>query len=118
MGSLGRALRLSDLTATDPLWDCSLNGCIAHSEKNDSNLVEWFGVVSSNSKKNNKTNRKWRTRNVDADTPALYRTPIRIPKRSIREGHNMGRTLFLIVTFNLALAHHLKALKKTESFSS
>merc|ERR1712130_1032841 len=43
----------------------------------------------------------------------LHRKPILIPKQSIHEGHNMGRTLFLILTFNLALANHLKALKKT-----
>jgi len=54
---------------------------------------------------------------MDMDTPTLTRTPIRIPKRSIREGHNMGCTLFLIITFNLALAHHLKALKNTYSSS-
>merc|ERR1712032_28804 len=66
-----------------------------------------------NKKKNN------RKRNVmDVDTPTLHRKPIRIPKRSIREGHNMGCTLFLIVTFNLALAHHHKAVKKTDSSSS
>jgi hypothetical protein len=34
----------------------------------------------------------------------IYRRPIRI---SIQEGQNMGPALFLIITFNLALAHHL-----------
>ena len=34
----------------------------------------------------------------------IYRRPIRIR----RQGHAMGSTLYLIVTFNLALAHHLQ----------
>lgn len=36
----------------------------------------------------------------------IYRRPIRIS----REGHAMGMTLYLIITFNLALAHHLKTI--------
>jgi len=53
--------------------------------------------------------------NCDNSSPgfyggSVYRRPIRITPRSILEGHNMGSTLFLIVTFNLALAHHLKSL--------
>jgi hypothetical protein len=40
----------------------------------------------------------------------IYRRPIRITSRTIQEGHNMGSTLFLIITFNLALAHHLSAV--------
>jgi len=71
----------------------------------------------------NKNNKKNRKRNVmmdvdDDKSNTLYRRPIRIPKRIIREGLNMGSTLFLIITFNLALAHHLKAMKKTSSDSS
>ena len=37
----------------------------------------------------------------------IYRRPIRIKS----EGHAMGSTLYLIVTFNLALAHHLQLVK-------
>jgi len=36
----------------------------------------------------------------------IYRRPIRVSC----EGHAMGTTLYLIVTFNLALAHHLKTV--------
>ena len=38
----------------------------------------------------------------------IYRRPIRIK----REGHAMGSTLYLIVTFNLALAHHLQLVSR------
>jgi len=34
----------------------------------------------------------------------IYKRPIRVS----REGHPMGSSLFLIITFNLALAHHLE----------
>lgn len=37
----------------------------------------------------------------------IYRRPIRIRC----EGHAMGSTLYLIVTFNLALAHHLQTVR-------
>mmetsp|Transcript_4345 Transcript_4345/g.9901 ORF Transcript_4345/g.9901 Transcript_4345/m.9901 type:complete len:290 (-) Transcript_4345:203-1072(-) len=40
----------------------------------------------------------------------IYRRPIRVTPRSILEGNNMGSALFLIITFNLALAHHLSSL--------
>ena len=43
----------------------------------------------------------------DEDTGGyIYRRPIRVSC----EGHAMGSTLYLIVTFNLALAHHLHAI--------
>ncbi|VEU35505.1 unnamed protein product [Pseudo-nitzschia multistriata] len=35
----------------------------------------------------------------------IYKRPIRV----FREGHSMGSTLFLVLSFNLALAHHLEA---------
>jgi hypothetical protein len=41
-----------------------------------------------------------------------HRRPIRVTPRSLLEGHNMGATLSLIITFNIALAHHLGALSE------
>jgi len=115
--SLGKALKLfdNDICMTDQLLDpftsqdCSIDSCIHHTE-NDSNLVE---VLDKNSRRTMDAN------NDDGDNSnTLYRRPIRIPKRIIREGPNMGSTLFIIVTFNLALAHHLKAIKNDSSSSS
>merc|ERR1712032_779867 len=115
--SLGKALKLSEIHTTDQLLDrseactccdCSLEGCIAHSEQG-LNLIEVFDTSINN----NKNESRKGVMDIDEECATLYRKPIRIPKRSICEGHNMGSTLFLIITFNLALAHHLKALKKT-----
>jgi len=124
IASLGKALKLSEVHMTDQLLDrsacttdCSLDGCITHSEQ-DSNLIEVLDI-SNNNKKRNANNRKRDANgnNNEKNEHTLYRKPIRIPKQIIREGQNMGNTLFLIITFNLALAHHLKALKKTSSSS-
>lgn len=41
----------------------------------------------------------------------IHRRPIRITPQSTQEHHYMGVTLSLIITFNLALAHHLSALQ-------
>lgn len=112
ISSLGKALKLIEVHTTDQLLDrstactctnCSLDGCIAHTEQ-DSNLIEDFDI--NNRKRRNDNNKN------------LYQKPIRISKQAIREGHNMGSTLFLIITFNLALAHHLKLLKKMKTSSS
>jgi hypothetical protein len=37
----------------------------------------------------------------------IYRQPILVTPQSIHQGHSMGMTLQLILTFNLALVHHL-----------
>jgi len=89
IASLGKALKLSKEIQTD----CSIDACIHHNEHEYSMDI------------------------VD-DEPTFYQRPIRIPKRPIREGHNMGLNLFLVITFNLALTHHLRALKKTNLLSS
>jgi len=40
----------------------------------------------------------------------IYHRPLLIHNHCIEEGHFMGITLSLIILFNLALAHHLKAI--------
>lgn len=55
-----------------------------------------------------------REENDDDDRFYIHRQPIRIPQKCIREGHNMGLTLPLILTFNLALSYHLIALRQQE----
>lgn len=135
--SLGKALQLSEIHTTDQLLDrseactctnCSIEGCILHSEQDSTNVADLFDVMAASSSsaagaashnKKRKINNTVYIKNSSSSSSSssfksadeLYRRPIRIPKKSIREGHNMGSTLFLIITFNLALAHQLKALK-------
>lgn len=49
------------------------------------------------------------------DNGCVYRNPIRIAPQSMTiEGHTMGLTLPLILTFNLALSHHLLYLQQKQ----
>lgn len=54
----------------------------------------------------------------DNDNGFVYRCPILVNKQCIEEMHDMGITLSLIIVFNLALAHHLKAIETSSSSSS
>jgi tetratricopeptide (TPR) repeat protein len=54
----------------------------------------------------------------DNDNGFVYRRPILVNKQCIEEMHDMGITLSLIIVFNLALAHHLKAIETSSSSSS
>lgn len=46
----------------------------------------------------------------------VYQQPIRVCPQTMEGGHSMGSVLPLILTFNLALSHHLEALA-TQSFA-
>jgi len=102
--SLTKALRLSreqsdeSMAVTCSCQECSLDGCIAYSESTP------CPVVNANA-------------NVRCSCACayVYQRPIRIPPLPTLENHNMGRRLFLIVTFNLALAHHLGAMTTSNS---
>lgn len=107
-------------------YPCTLDGCIAYSEKNRSAI----NCSSSNDEEpttkkrrleetNGKRNIFWRppsesittttmTTREDSDDDYIYGQPIRVDL----EAGDMGGTLFLIIIFNLALAHHLQALGK------
>ena len=122
--------------------DCSLDGCITYSETSASNVnpsnLRDVPVCNPNKNKNHLQNKMMVVEDYDPEeggggggsaqtttsttshmsSTSIYRRPIRIPPRSIAEGHNMGSTLFLIVTFNLALAHHLKAVSLLASAST
>jgi len=147
--SLGRALRLSELYKDDDMdgsclcHDCSIEGCIAYSEKIPTtvNLL----AARSNTECSHRTKKQrtsqyeqqpsqifekshfWKpeeddetTRHDETTTPSsssFYRRPIQITPRSIMEGHNMGSTLFLIIVFNLGLAHHSALAASTGSYS-
>jgi len=103
--SLTKALRLSREQSDESMLcscrckDCSLDGCIAYSES--SPPVSKFSQQATDSIKNN---------GCEGCHGYVYRRPIRVPPQPILENHNMGRTLFLMITFNLGLAHHLSAM--------
>ena len=44
----------------------------------------------------------------------VYRRPILVPKLCVEEDHYMGMVLSLIILYNLALAHHLKAISMSD----
>mmetsp|Transcript_16934 Transcript_16934/g.34850 ORF Transcript_16934/g.34850 Transcript_16934/m.34850 type:complete len:185 (+) Transcript_16934:111-665(+) len=97
--SLTKALRLSRQQSDESLvsgcacHQCSLDGCIAYSENSSPAAKLAVNPVCK-----------------DFGCGFVYRRPIRVPPMTIRENHGMGRTLFLIITFNLAMAHHLDAM--------
>ncbi len=98
--SLTKALRLSreqtdeSMLCTCRCRDCSLDGCIAYSESSPPVSKTTFITDEGSS----------------GCRSFVYRRPIRVPPQPILENHNMGRSLFLMVTFNLGLAHHLSAM--------
>jgi len=97
-------------------YNCALDGCIDFSENSPSIVTTAICEYSSNSKKKRKitlsTSKEnfWKPPNnnphEDSDDGHIYRRPIRVDC----ECHNMGSTLYLIATFNMALAHHLQAI--------
>lgn len=97
--SLTKALRLSREQNDESMmcgcscYECSLDGCIAYSES-----VPPMGKHLPT------------PMGKDIGCGFVYQRTIRIPPLSILEKHNMGRTLFLIITFNLAMAYHLSAM--------
>jgi len=105
--SLTKALRLSRVQSDESMMigsSCdqySIDGCISYSE-----ITCPVSGVSNHSLSNDLTGSGY-----------IYQRPIRVPPECIIENHNMGRTLFLIITFNLAMAHHLGAMVATSRTS-
>jgi len=120
ISSLGKALRLSEMHIPDQLFDrsqvctcfnCSLDGCIRHTENNPDFNVSVKLIDQNNNKSNDNDNVALMKNMMHVDSHSIiYRRAIRVPPKSIQEEHNMGSTLFLIITFNLAMAHHLKTV--------
>jgi hypothetical protein len=116
----GDDIAMNDLLySSSPKRTCSfsLDGCIEYSEQ----LNYVAHLMASTKKKKlcmtkNIFKKKKKTPKNDGDIDNkkedLHRRPILIPKKIIGERHGMGSSLFLLITFNLALAHHLKILKK------
>ena len=105
--SLTKALRISRAQTDEGMLcvcrcrSCSLDGCIAYTES--SPPVAKLAQQTTTSMDIVSRCNGW-------GCGYVYRRPIRVPPQSILENHNMGRILFLIITFNLALAHHLSAI--------
>merc|ERR1711935_52384 len=92
---------------------CSLESCIEHGhslvqnqmsidEEDSCDFVHHFCQHDHNS-----------TSQQDEDSGYLYRIPILTKPES--EGHFMGSIMPKILTFNLAIAHHLKALEEKQN---
>jgi hypothetical protein len=85
---------------------CSLDECIVYSDET-SLLNDKEEHLLKNNADNDEAN----------SVGYIHRRPIRITPQSLHEGHYMGCTLSLIITFNLALAHHLNVVdsKRTQT---
>lgn len=134
--SLGKALRLSELHKDDEMEDtclchhCTMEGCVSYSEKIPTSVGLLAGVSKTPSRSRMACSHRSKKERLvspsshslfkshfwkpeeDGDekccspSGSIYRRPIQVTPRSMMEGHNMGSTLFLIIVFNLALAHH------------
>jgi hypothetical protein len=77
--------------ATCPCQYCSLDYCMRYSQE----TIRYDRPSAD------------QDHHAEASGGYLYRLPIRISPQSLSSGHCMGMVLSLILTFNLALAHHL-----------
>lgn len=55
---------------------------------------------------------------IESQDGFVYRKPLLVPKICIEEGHYMGKATSLIILYNLALAHHLKAINMNDCGSN
>jgi len=131
ISSLGRALRLSELYKDKEMEDscidyhCSIDGCISYSEQISASVRRTTEHSSDSRVACSPRIKKRRLspasrhsffkghlkpQEDSRDEPlSFYRRPIHVTPSSMTEDHNMGSTLFLIIVFNLALAHHCVA---------
>lgn len=107
-----KALRLSEIAPQPQDFDetatteettgcfgecCSLRNCMTYSHQHASSNTS--SITDSVDK-------------TGMDCGYLYAEPIQVPPLCMEECHYMGLVLPLILTFNLALAHHLEALRE------
>jgi hypothetical protein len=132
--SLSKALRLTELALAqegeiEAICSCyhlNVDSCIEFTESNAPIIVNSSFGINNNGcfyvVKHLKPSLLLKSINYDNDedsvgvsgfTGYIYRRPIQVTPRSINEGHNMGSTLFLIITLNLAMAYHLKAVENS-----
>ena len=119
--------------------NCSVEGCIAYSESIPANLIaaQESPIASTETGKKRRLqpaqpsqhslfkSHPWRKESEEKElgqqqqqpgsSPGcIYRRPIQVSPQSIAESHNMGSTVYLLIIFNLALAHHQIALAASE----
>ena len=103
---LAKALKLSEIQQTDEEQLLLITTAECHSHKCcsiDSSIVfsEYDSINDSGIS--------------DGRGNFIYRQPICVTSRTMYQFHDMGSTLSLIITFNLAIAHHLKAIASSSS---
>ena len=102
---------------------CSLESCLVLSEERkyqhqsslcSSLLSSRTDIVFDDDEYNNQESHatKKKSDNIDQDNDGgfVYRRLLLIDDHSIKENHYMGTTLSLVITFNLALTHHLMGI--------
>ena len=100
---------------------CSLDYCMTHSQPttSTSHYQQSYPCSSSqsydyyNDYDMDYSNSGGASASSSADGGYVYRQPIRVSPQTMEEGHCMGVVLPLILTFNLALAHHLDAIESS-----
>jgi hypothetical protein len=122
---LVEALQLSDQQSVPPhyFWNdhsmvvcqcrhCSLDECIVFSERTPLQMQHSSSSSTKSLAEETETDKEEQHDDPSSSSSGyVHRRPIRITPQCTQEGHYMGVTLSLIITFNLALAHHLSALK-------
>eukprot|EP00980_Cylindrotheca_fusiformis_P017444 scaffold5439_cov132-Cylindrotheca_fusiformis.AAC.3 len=115
IASLATALRTaeeclefeSSFEPCDPRSYCTLEECMAYSDR----------YYSYHSSKNKQPILHVALPSTDRgeEDGFIYQNPIRVVPDTSMYGCRLGMTLPLILTFNLALAHHLKAIQEHET---
>lgn len=109
VNNLVKALKLTEQRADDEIGctcrHCSLEACVSYSQKRG----QIFDDLSTASKFNSD---KSLNQDESSSSGYVHRQPILITSQAIQEDHTMGLTLPLIITFNLALVHHLSAISE------
>jgi hypothetical protein len=95
----------SDSTCT--CKHCDLQACMTFSQSCDSTSDD--SVASKHS-----TRSQSLISDESSEEGYIHRQPIRVTPQAMQEGHSMGLALPLIITFNLALAHHLSAIEEKQ----
>lgn len=117
-----QALNLSDESDTNEKLactcsSCSLDECISFSQlpplvRYDSKDPFYRDRIRKRLKPNPSPEAAREETEAASPERFIYQQPIRFSPHTLTTSHSMGVTLPLIISFNLALAHHLKALEE------
>jgi len=131
---LTRALKLTEKkfhspTSMDfslPCEFCSLESCVSMERESYSSIMErekegchgsdvYRHPPSCDCGKQEDQHFEMRLKGKETVDGFVYRRPLLIPEVCIEEDHYMGIVLSLVILYNLALSHHLKALATDDS---